>query len=120
MTQDEFIALVEKALDSLPQHIRQRMENLAVVVEDLPPGQKPPEEDTGNDLVMGIFVGVPLTARSAGEKPYFYGPDRIVLFQKNIEAVCETEIEIRREIRLTLFHELGHYFGMSEEQLSDV
>jgi len=120
MTQEEFIILVEKVLDALPQEIHRKLDNLAVVVEDLPVGQLPPEEGTGKALVMGAFMGVPLTARGAGEKPYFYGPDRIVLFQKNIEAVCDSEIEIRREIRQTLLHELGHYFGMSEEQLSDV
>jgi predicted Zn-dependent protease with MMP-like domain len=48
------------------------------------------------------------------------GPDRIVLYQKNIEAVCSNEDEIRKEIRLTVLHELGHYFGMTEAQLEDV
>ncbi len=48
------------------------------------------------------------------------GPDRIVLYQKNIEAVCSSEEEIRKEIRLTVLHELGHYFGMNEAQLEDV
>ena len=48
------------------------------------------------------------------------GPDRIVLYQKNIEAVCSNEDEIRQEVRLTVIHELGHYFGMTEAQLGDV
>jgi predicted Zn-dependent protease with MMP-like domain len=48
------------------------------------------------------------------------GPDHIVLYQKNIEAVCSTEAEVREQIRLTLMHELGHYFGMDENQLKDV
>jgi predicted Zn-dependent protease with MMP-like domain len=48
------------------------------------------------------------------------GPDYIVLYQKNIEAVCSSEAEVREQIRLTLIHELGHYFGMDENQLKDV
>jgi predicted Zn-dependent protease with MMP-like domain len=48
------------------------------------------------------------------------GPDYVVLYQKNIEAVCSSEAEIREQIRLTLIHEFGHYFGMDEEQLKDV
>jgi predicted Zn-dependent protease with MMP-like domain len=48
------------------------------------------------------------------------GPARIVLYQKNIEAVCSSEGEVRHQIRQTLIHELGHYFGMTEEQLKDV
>jgi predicted Zn-dependent protease with MMP-like domain len=48
------------------------------------------------------------------------GPDNIVLYQKNIEAVCSTEAEIREQIRLTVIHELGHYFGLDENQLKDV
>jgi predicted Zn-dependent protease with MMP-like domain len=48
------------------------------------------------------------------------GPDHIVLYQKNIEAVCSSEAEVRKQIRLTVIHELGHYFGMDEDQLKDV
>ena len=48
------------------------------------------------------------------------GPDCIVLYQKNIEAVCESDEEVREEIRLTVLHELGHYFGMTEDELEDV
>jgi len=48
------------------------------------------------------------------------GPDHIVLYQKNIEAVCSNDAEVCKQIRLTLIHELGHYFGLDEEQLKDV
>ncbi len=120
MTRNEFIRLVEKVLDSLPSHVEEKIENLAFVVEDTPPGQLVPEPGADDRLLMGVFEGVPLTQRSTWEAPGVLGPDRIVLYQKNIEAVCETESEIRREVRLTLLHELGHYFGMTEDQLDDV
>lgn len=67
---------------------------------------------------MGLFEGNPATEKSVWNLEF--GPDRVILFQKNIEAVCASEEEIREEIRLTLLHELGHYFGLSEEELEDV
>ena len=69
-------------------------------------------------LLLGVFQGVPATQQSVFALPT--GPARIVLFQDNIEAVCGSEAEIRRQVRLTVIHEIGHYFGMSEEQLRDV
>jgi predicted Zn-dependent protease with MMP-like domain len=69
-------------------------------------------------LVLGVFEGVPSTQKSVFDLPR--SPNRIVLYQKNIEAICSSEAEIRREVRQTVLHELGHYFGMSEAQLKDV
>jgi predicted Zn-dependent protease with MMP-like domain len=65
-----------------------------------------------------IFHGVPATKKSVFDVSM--GPAHIVLYQKNIEAVCSSEAEVRHQIRQTLIHELGHYFGMTEEQLRDV
>jgi predicted Zn-dependent protease with MMP-like domain len=65
-----------------------------------------------------MFHGVPLTRKSVFDLPA--GPDYIVLYQKNIEAICSNDDEIRHQIRQTVLHELGHYFGMSEAQLEDV
>jgi len=61
---------------------------------------------------------VPTTKKSIFDLPS--APDHIVLYQKNIEAVCSSEAEVREQIRLTVIHELGHYFGMDENQLKDV
>ena len=69
-------------------------------------------------MVLGVFEGVPTTKKSVFDLSA--GPDRIVLYQKNIEAVCSNEYEIRKEIRQTVLHELGHYFGMTEAQLEDI
>jgi len=114
MTCERFIRLVEEALDSLPAKFRARVKNLAVVIENKPPGQDAAEED----LLMGVFQGVPTTEKSVWDTAA--GPDRIVLYQKNIEAACSTDDEVREEVRLTVLHELGHYFGMTEDQLEDV
>jgi predicted Zn-dependent protease with MMP-like domain len=116
MTRERFVKLVAEALDALPARYHKRIQNVAIVVEDLPP--HPPAAADEDGLLMGVFEGVPATERSVWEP--LAPPARIVLYQKNIEAVCETEDEIREEVRLTVLHELGHYFGMTEDQLEDV
>jgi predicted Zn-dependent protease with MMP-like domain len=118
MKREDFINVAEGTLDSLPEEFRSRMQNIAILVEDFPPNQSTPQPGQRKRLLLGIFHGVPATKRSAFSLPT--GPDHIVLYQKNIEAVCSSEAEIRHQIRQTLIHELGHYFGMTEEQLKDV
>jgi predicted Zn-dependent protease with MMP-like domain len=117
MNREHFVEVVEEALDSLPQEFRERIRNLAVLVEDLPSHQSPSQPGQ-RTLLLGLFHGVPRTRKSVFDLTT--GPDHIVLYQKNIEAVCSNETEVREQIRLTLMHELGHYFGMDENQLRDV
>ena len=127
MEREKFVKLVEEALDTLPARFRKRIYNVAVLVENVPPERMPRrgsrnagiiDSDDAESLVLGVFEGVPTTKKSVFDLPA--GPDRIVLYQMNIEAVCSNEEEIRKEIRLTVIHELGHYFGMTEAQLEDV
>jgi predicted Zn-dependent protease with MMP-like domain len=127
MDRECFVTLVEEVLDALPAEFRKKIHNLTVVVEDQPPkrlsrktrgsAQKPGSGKT-DSVVLGIFQGVPATKRSVFALSA--GPDRIVLYQKNIEAVCSNEAQIRHEVRQTVLHELGHYFGLDEAQLRDV
>jgi len=112
------VKVVEETLDSLPQEFRSRIQNVAVLVEDVPPNLPEPKSGHQRRLLLGVFHGVPTTKKSIFDLPS--GPDHIVLYQKNIEAVCSSEAEVRKQIRLTVIHELGHYFGMTEEQLKDV
>ncbi len=123
MERRRFIKVVAEVLDSLPEAFRKRIHNVAVLVEDLPPrplGRMRPRNRgrRPRSVVLGIFHGVPLTRKSVFDLST--GPDYIVLYQKNIEAVCSNDDEIRHQIRQTVLHELGHYFGMSEAQLEDV
>jgi len=118
MKRQHFVKVVEETLDSLPGEFRSRIRNVAVLVEDKPPNQPSPRLGQQNRLILGLFHGVPTTRKSIFDLPT--GPDYIVLYQKNIEAVCSSEAEIREQIRLTVIHELGHYFGMDENQLKDV
>jgi len=107
-----FETLVAEALDSLPQPFRDRLANLAIIIED-----SPPAEPGSGVLLLGLFYGVPCTQKSVfAATP----PDHIYLYQKNIEAVCSTESQIKRQIRDTLLHEIGHYFGLNEEELRNI
>jgi predicted Zn-dependent protease with MMP-like domain len=118
MKREHFVRAVEEALDSLPKEFRSRIRNVAVLVEDVPPNQPSPQTGQQRRLLLGLFHGVPTTKKSIFDLPT--GPDYVVLYQKNIEAVCSSEAEVREQIRLTVMHELGHYFGMDETRLKDV
>jgi predicted Zn-dependent protease with MMP-like domain len=112
MERSRFQEIVTQALEDLPAAFRERLTNVAVIVEDFPP-----KEANSEGLLLGLFHGIPRT-----EKSVFYSspPDRIFLYQKNIEAIARTDAEIRRQIRATLLHEVGHYFGLTEEELRNL
>lgn len=112
MDHQHFEDLVEQALGQLPPEFRDKLTNIAIIVEDLPPHASSP-----GTLLLGLYHGVPRTERST-----FFStpPDRIYLYQKNIEAICRNDEEVRRQVRATLLHEVGHYFGMSEDELRNV
>lgn len=118
MTHERFNQLVSEAMDSLPAEFRRRIENVAVMVQDRPEKEPPSAPGGRKRLLLGIFHGVPLTQRSSFQS--FVAPSEIVLYQKNIEAVCHNDDEIREQVRRTVIHEFGHYFGMTEEQLKGV
>ena len=118
MKREDFVNVAEETLDSLPEEFRSRIQNVAILVEDFPPNQPTIHPGEQRRLLLGIFHGVPTTKKSVFD--ISSGPEHIVLYQKNIEAVCSNEAEVRHQIRQTLIHELGHYFGMTEEQLRDV
>lgn len=119
MKREDFRQAVGEAVDSLPWEFRSRIRNVAVLVEDLPPAELPAQPGQPRRILLGLFHGVPMTQKSFFQGP-IGAPDYVVLYQKNIEAVCSTETEVREQIRRTVIHEMGHYFGMSEEQLKHV
>ena len=120
MTREDFRELVEDAIDSIPRKFARQIRNLAVVIEDEPSAELLAEmEMDDGDTLLGLYQGTPLNERGSG-----YGnalPDRITLFQLPIEDEADgDEDEIVVAIGETLIHELGHYFGMSEEQIMDI
>ncbi|MBI4288767.1 MAG: metallopeptidase family protein [Chloroflexi bacterium] len=107
MSRRKFEQLVERALISLPEEFSRYLENVAIMVEEEPP--RGMEEDT-----MGLYEGVPLTERGYADPVI---PDRIVLYQKSIERACRTSEDVEREVRETVLHEVGHFFGLDEPDL---
>ena len=105
-----FDQLVSDALDELPEDIRNLMTNVAVTVEDEPP--------PGRNL-LGLYEGVPLGRRG----PYYTGalPDKITLYRLPIEMVSRGDPErLRFMVRRTVFHEIAHHFGISDERLVEI
>lgn len=120
MTREYFRELVEKAMDTIPSKFAREVRNLAIVIEDEPSSELLEEMGLEPDeSLLGLYQGTPINERGWG-----YGnqlPDRITLFQGVIEDDCDgDEDEIIVAIGETLIHELGHYFGMSEEQIMEI
>jgi predicted Zn-dependent protease with MMP-like domain len=119
MTREEFRELVEEAIDTIPAKFAREVRNLAIVIEDEPSQDLLDEmEMEPGDSLLGLYQGTPLNERGWG-----YGnqlPDRITLFQQTIEDDCDDDEEIVVAIGETLIHELGHYFGMSEDQIMEI
>lgn len=115
MEDGKFRKLVEEALDGLPQEFADKLNNVAIVVEDFPTqyqlrrSKLPPWA-----LLFGLYEGVPQTKRGIY---YSHIPDKITIFKNSIERVARTEEEIKAQVRATVIHEIGHHFGLSDEQL---
>ena len=119
MTHTKFERLVVEAVMLIPKRFRREMKNLALVVEEEPSAELLDEmEIEPPDSLYGLYQGTPLP-----ERPWGHGnalPDRITLFRRPIEEDCDDEDEIRAAIGETLIHEVGHYFGLSEEEIEEI
>jgi predicted Zn-dependent protease with MMP-like domain len=119
MTRDAFEQLVAEAVTLIPRRFRNEMKNLALVVEPEPSAELLAEmEIEPPDSLYGLYQGTPLPERTGGFEPIL--PDCITIFQRPIEEDCEDEDEVRAVIAETLIHEVGHYFGLSEEEIEDI
>jgi predicted Zn-dependent protease with MMP-like domain len=101
----EFEVLVEDALRRIPKRFRQRMHNVAVVVE-----QEPPRPG-----LLGLYQGRPLAQRSVFDG--FTMPDKITIYQASHESLARTRAELEQMVADTVWHEIAHYFGMDERQV---
>ena len=115
MTRKAFEQVVEEALAGLPAEFRERLENVVVQVEPRPTARQRESVGLGpNDDLFGLYEGVPLTERA----PDFAGmPDRVSIFQEPIESACANRAEMIQEIQDTVVHEIGHFFGLEEDEL---
>ena len=119
MQRDAFERLVAEALASIPRRFKKAMQNIAIVVEDEPSRELLAEMDIEPpDTLLGLYQGTPLTERHWG-----YGntlPDRVLIFQGPHERSAEDEDDLIVAIAETLIHEIGHYFGLSEEEIEEI
>jgi predicted Zn-dependent protease with MMP-like domain len=117
MTRERFEEIAQNAYDALPDDFHDTIDNVYIVVEDYPSDETLKKMRAGRDSLLGLYEGVPLTQRGTWYGSTAVLPDKITLYQKNIEAVCDDEEEMELRIMEVLFHELGHYFGMDEAQV---
>ena len=119
MQRGQFEKYVAEALASIPRRFKRAMHNIAIVVEDEPPPDLLEEmEIEPPDTLLGLYQGTPLTERSSS-----YGntlPDRVLIFQGPHEREAEDEDDLVVAIGETLIHEIGHYFGLSEEEIEEI
>jgi len=111
LSEAEFEEAVGDALDSIPEELARAMDNVVVLVE-----QEPPTDDPE---LLGVYDGTPLTERDgwwdAGSLP-----DRITIFQGPLERMCDTAVQLREEIAITVVHEVAHHFGIDDEHLHEL
>jgi predicted Zn-dependent protease with MMP-like domain len=115
LTRAEFERVVAEALDALPKRFADLVENVVIAVEDEPTDEDLDSVDDDDDSeLLGIYRGVALTERT-GEPPLL--PDEIAIFRGPINRVARTRQEAVHEVRETVIHELGHYFGLDDDEM---
>lgn len=114
-----FGELVERALDELPEQFARFLEEVPVEVRDRPSPSQLKQLGLGQrDLLLGLYQGRPLTERSVEDSGRL--PDVIYIFQEPIEWVSRDEEELVQQVRKTVLHEIGHHFGLDEEDLDEL
>ena len=116
-SRERFEELVEKAVETLPEEHIKYFDNITIIVEDYPGPEDTKRLNRGGGILLGLFSGVPYPHKGGFFDIPYPLPDKIILFQKNIEKISSSEKELTEEIQKTLVHEVGHYFGLSERDL---
>jgi predicted Zn-dependent protease with MMP-like domain len=111
MEPERFDALVDQALDGIPDELARLVRNVVVLVEDEPP------EDEPDDL-LGLYDGVALTERDGTLLPQL--PDRIFVFRGPLLDLCDSEVQLVEEVRITVVHEIAHHFGIDDHRLHEL
>jgi predicted Zn-dependent protease with MMP-like domain len=109
-----FEKLVKEAVESLPAELRSRLENVVFIIEDNPPQYPEEWEENGREL-LGLYHGI-----SKKDRGFWYGnvlPDRIIIYRRPLERISMSFQNLKENVRQTVFHEVGHYFGFDEESL---
>ena len=116
LTMNEFDELVKKAVDSLPEKFKKKMENIIVITESLPSATLLAEMKISSPYgLLGLYRGIPYTKRGIWYRNVM--PDKIIIFKRPIEIRCNNKEEVKESIRKVVIHEIGHYFGLGEADL---
>ncbi len=119
MELERFEELVARAIEELPDEIRERLENIDIVVAHEPTRAQLHSSGLGpRHTLFGLYEGVPLTERTHGYG--FVMPDKITIFQGPIEASCRNESQIIRQVKRVVRHEIAHHFGIDDDRLRDI
>ena len=113
----DFYELVERALEGLPPELSSLLENVAIVVDEWPDYSTPLVADDPEDTLYGLYEGVPLTERGWGYSGVL--PDKITIFRGPLERDFELD-ELEEQVRITVVHEIAHYFGFDEDRLEEL
>lgn len=114
----EFEDLVVEALDSLPEDLLELLDNVDVTIERYPSAEQLRSVGVRRGTLLGLYEGVPLTARGGGYN--LVPPDKITIFQRPIEQICATYPEIVEQVRTTVIHEVAHHFGIDDARLDEL
>lgn len=107
---DHFEQLVDHAFGQIPDEFASKVSNVALLIEDESPADSP--------TLLGLYQGVPLTERPAAHAGFL--PDTITLYRLPILRICDSYEDVVRQVRITLVHEIGHYFGIGERRLHEL
>jgi predicted Zn-dependent protease with MMP-like domain len=115
MDEDVFSKYVEEAIASLPDEFREKLENVAIIIEDYPNEAQYRKVKSSGGLLLGLYEGIPQTKRGASYGIGGVLPDKITIFRAAIMSIAQTEEELVTSIRGTVLHEIAHHFGMDEQ-----
>ncbi len=118
VSDEQFDAIVQRAVRRIPDEIRRHLDNIIITVRKRPTTTMLRDLGIEYDDLLGLFQGVPLTERSITAPPLF--PDTIYLFQEPLENMCETVEDLEEQIEITVVHEIAHYVGMDEQRLIEL
>ena len=119
MEDDPFFALVLEALETVPEQFREALDNVEILVEEWPSFNTMRLARVRSKYgLLGFYHGVPLTERTSGYN--LIAPDKISIYQRPIEAQCQTPEELRALVHRVVHHELAHYFGIGDDRLHEI